>query len=62
MRLSKDKTSLIYNQFLTLSEIPKEPYDYRLGNRSAQYSIAHLTPRFQKIGGAYRTSWLLRQQ
>lgn len=35
MKLSKDKTSLIYNQFLTLSEIPKETYDYRLGNRSA---------------------------
>jgi len=35
MRLSKDKTSLIYNQFLTLSGIPKETYDYRLGNRSA---------------------------
>jgi len=35
MKLSKDKTTLIYNQFLTLSEIPKETYDYRLGNRSA---------------------------
>jgi predicted helicase len=35
MRLSKDKTTLIYNGFLTLSEIPKETYDYRLGNRSA---------------------------
>ena len=35
MKLSKDKTSLIYNQFLTLSGIPKETYDYRLGNRSA---------------------------
>jgi predicted helicase len=35
MRLSKDKTSLIYNQFLTLSGIPKEIYEYRLGNRSA---------------------------
>jgi predicted helicase len=35
MRLSKDKTLLIYNQFLTLSGIPKETYDYRLGNRSA---------------------------
>jgi predicted helicase len=35
MRLSKDKTSLIYNQFLTLSGIPPETYDYRLGNRSA---------------------------
>jgi predicted helicase len=35
MRLSKDKTTLIYNDFLTLSGIPKETYDYRLGNRSA---------------------------
>ena len=35
MRLSKDKTTLIYNDFLTLSEMPKETYDYRLGNRSA---------------------------
>ena len=35
MRLSKDKTSLIYNQFLTLSGIPQETYEYRLGNRSA---------------------------
>jgi predicted helicase len=35
MRLSKDKATLIYNDFLTLSEIPKETYDYRLGNRSA---------------------------
>ncbi len=35
MRLSKDKASLIYNQFLTLSDIPKEAYEYRLGNRSA---------------------------
>jgi predicted helicase len=35
MRLSKDNTTLIYNDFLTLSEIPKATYDYRLGNRSA---------------------------
>jgi predicted helicase len=35
MKLSKDKTSLIYNQFLTLSGIPKETFEYRLGNRSA---------------------------
>jgi predicted helicase len=35
MKLSKDKSSLIYNQFLTLSGIPKETYEYRLGNRSA---------------------------
>jgi predicted helicase len=35
MKLSKDKTTLIYNRFLTLSRIPKETYEYRLGNRSA---------------------------
>ena len=35
MKPSKDKTSLIYNRFLTLSGIPKETYEYRLGNRSA---------------------------
>ena len=35
MRLSKDKTTLIYNQFLTLSGIPPATYEYRLGNRSA---------------------------
>ncbi len=35
MRLGKDKTSLIYNEFLTLRGIPPETYEYRLGNRSA---------------------------
>ena len=35
MKLSKDKTSLIYNDFLTLSDIPKKAFDYRLGTRSA---------------------------
>ena len=46
MKLSKDKASLFYNDFLTLSGIPAEAYDYRLGNRSAlewvidQYRVA----------------------
>ena len=35
MRLSKDKTQLTYNDFLTLDGIPEAVYDYRLGNRSA---------------------------
>ena len=35
MKLSKDKTSLFYNDFLTLSGIPPRSIDYRLGNRSA---------------------------
>ena len=35
MRLGKDKSAVIYNSFLTLSGIPAEVYEYRLGNRSA---------------------------
>ncbi|MDQ6631019.1 MAG: DNA helicase, partial [Verrucomicrobiota bacterium] len=35
MKLTKDKTSILYNDFLTLSGIPPEVFDYRLGNRSA---------------------------
>ncbi len=35
MRLSKDKTQLKYNEFLTLAGIPPEVFEYRLGNRSA---------------------------
>ena len=35
IRLSKDKTTLVYNEFLTLKGIPPETYEYRLGNRSA---------------------------
>jgi predicted helicase len=35
MKLSKDKASLFYNDFLTLSGIPMEVFDYKLGNRSA---------------------------
>ena len=35
MKLSKDKHSLVYNDFLTLSGIPPEVFEYRPGNRSA---------------------------
>jgi predicted helicase len=35
MALSKDKSQLRYNEFLTLSGIPAEAHEYRLGNRSA---------------------------
>ncbi len=35
MRLSKDKTQIKYNDFLTLVGIPPKALDYRLGNRSA---------------------------
>ena len=35
MKLSKDKTQIKYNDFLTLDGIPARAFDYRLGNRSA---------------------------
>ena len=35
MKLSKDKTQLMYNDFLTFNGIPARAFDYRLGNRSA---------------------------
>ncbi len=35
MKLSKDKTFLIYNDFLTLDGIPAKAFEYRLGTRSA---------------------------
>ncbi len=35
MKLSKDKSELRYNDFLTLRGIPPAAFDYRLGNRSA---------------------------
>ena len=39
MRLSKDKSSLTYNDFLTLDGIPPETYEYRLANRSDRKSV-----------------------
>jgi predicted helicase len=40
MSLSTDKTQLKYNDFLTLSGISPEVYEYRPGNRSAlEWSI-----------------------
>ena len=35
MKLSRDKTGIKYNDFLTLDGIPAKVFDYRLGNRSA---------------------------
>jgi len=35
MRMNKDRTAIIYNDFLTLKDIPPDVFEYRLGNRSA---------------------------
>jgi predicted helicase len=35
MKLTKDKTAIVYNELLTLKGIPSEVFEYKLGNRSA---------------------------
>ena len=35
MRFSKDRSTLIYNEFLSLAGFPEKCFEYRLGNRSA---------------------------
>lgn len=35
MKYNKDKTAIVYNEFLTIDGIPPEVHEYRLGNRSA---------------------------
>jgi predicted helicase len=35
MKLSRDKAAIVYNEFLTLADIPEDTFSYRLGNRSA---------------------------
>ena len=39
MKLSKDKTQIVYNHFLTLNGIPPEAFEYTLGNKSALHWI-----------------------
>ncbi|MFC1835797.1 type ISP restriction/modification enzyme [Thermodesulfobacteriota bacterium] len=39
MKLKKDKTAIVYNDFLTLAGIPPETFEYGLGNRSALHWI-----------------------
>jgi predicted helicase len=48
MALSKDKTQLKYNEFLTLSGIPPEIYEYELGNRSALEWVVDQYPRLHR--------------
>ena len=35
MKLSRDKTQIVYNNFLTIDGIPAQAFEYRLGTRSA---------------------------
>ena len=35
MKLSRDKTQIVYNKFLTIDGVPSKAFDYRLGTRSA---------------------------
>jgi len=40
MKLSKDKTSLVYNDWLTLEGLPAAAFAYRLGNRSSSTGLS----------------------
>jgi predicted helicase len=52
MKLSKDKTQNVYNDFLTLAGIPPETFEYRLGNRSAlDWIIDQYRVKFDKRSG-----------
>ncbi|MFM6191503.1 MAG: type ISP restriction/modification enzyme [Planktothrix sp.] len=52
IKLSKDKTQIIYNEFFTLSGIPPEVFEYRLGNRSAlDWIINQYQVRIDKRSG-----------
>jgi len=52
MRLTKDKTAIVYNGFLTLAGIPTEVFEYRLGNPSAlEWIIDRYQVRVDKRSG-----------
>lgn len=52
MRLTKEKTAIIYNNFLTLKGIPQEAFEYCLGNRSAlEWNVDHYQVSTDKRSG-----------
>lgn len=52
MKLTKDKTAIVYNEFLTVAGIPFEVFDYKLGNRSAlEWIIDRYQVRTDKRSG-----------
>ena len=57
MRFSKDKTQIVYNDFLTLDGIPPKALAYRLGNRSAlEWIIDQYRVKEDKRSGIINTS------
>ncbi len=52
MKFAKEKTRLVYNEFLTLDGIPPEAFAYRLGNRSAlEWLVAQYRVKTDKRSG-----------
>jgi predicted helicase len=52
MKLTKDKTAIVYNDFLTLAGVPPEVFEYKLGNRSAlEWIIDRYQVRTDKRSG-----------
>jgi predicted helicase len=46
IKLSDDRTAVVYNDFLVLSNIPKAAHEYKLGNRSA---LEWIIEGYQKV-------------
>jgi predicted helicase len=52
MKLTKDKQAILYNEFLTLSGIPAEAFEYRLRNKPAlEWIIDRYEVRVDKRSG-----------
>jgi predicted helicase len=52
MKLTKDKTAIIYNEFLTLAGIPPEAFDFRIRNKAAlEWIIDRYQVRTDKRSG-----------
>ena len=61
MKLSKDKTQIEYNDFLTIEDIPAEAHDYRLGTRSAlEWIIDQYRIKVDKDTKKYKGSYIVR--
>lgn len=61
MKLSRDKTRIEYNDFLTIEDIPVEAHDYRLGTRSAlEWIVDQYKLKVDKDTKKYKGSYIVR--
>ena len=61
MKLSRDKTRIEYNDFLTIEGIPIETHNYRLGTRSAlEWVVDQYKLKVDKDTKKYKGSYIVR--